>query len=335
MFGIIYPSTDYFNCGFAAVLNAPYPCASGSGCIGFNYASSFTTAAEMFGTFVNLTAGVFYTFSVKLRLDPGVNFNNIVGNLPSMLVLAGNTASFPVVTSSSPNLYCPSGYTMIGSIFGSTIQALDNSNWQTFSFNFVPTTNYNSIIIGGVCSSNDIFYLNADDVSITQACVSSVAPSSVSSTINCPGANRTLTVNGGSVGTGASWHWYTGSCGGTDVGTGTSITVNPSSSTVYYVRAEGTCNTTSCASATISIPSNTGTYTWDGSSNNDWHEPCNWNTNKVPTSASDVSVPGGTPNNPRVKNSNAGSCKTLTVDNANGGGVEINTVGGASLSVMQ
>ncbi|MFN7014214.1 MAG: hypothetical protein ACK4ON_08105, partial [Bacteroidia bacterium] len=41
----------------------------------------------------------------------------------------------------------------------------------------------------------------------------------------CAGQSSTLTLNGGSLGLGASWQWYSGSCGGTPVGTGTSITV--------------------------------------------------------------------------------------------------------------
>jgi len=62
-----------------------------------------------------------------------------------------------------------------------------------------------------------------------------------------------LSVNGGSLGTGAIWKWYRGSCGGTLVGTGSSITVSPTSTTTYFVRAEGLCNTTICVSRTITV----------------------------------------------------------------------------------
>ncbi len=51
--------------------------------------------------------------------------------------------------------------------------------------------------------------------------------------------------NGG-LGANATWDWYTGSCGGTLVGSGTTITVNPTETTTYYVRAAGDCNTTLC-----------------------------------------------------------------------------------------
>jgi hypothetical protein len=77
----------------------------------------------------------------------------------------------------------------------------------------------------------------------------SSAASSISGTNTiCSGNNTTLSVSGGSLGSAANWQWFSGSCGGTLVGTGTSITLNPGSSTTYFVRASGTCNTTSCVS---------------------------------------------------------------------------------------
>ena len=86
----------------------------------------------------------------------------------------------------------------------------------------------------------------------------STAPTSISASTNpiCPDSSTTLTVNGGSLGTGASWQWYSGSCGGTFVGTGTSVLVSPASNTTYYVLASGTCNTTTCALLTVNVNTN-------------------------------------------------------------------------------
>mgnify|MGYP001065359900 CR=1 FL=1 len=83
----------------------------------------------------------------------------------------------------------------------------------------------------------------------------SVAPTGAKASISsvCPGKQITLTVQGGSLGSGASWNWYSGSCGGTLVGTGASITVAPTSNTTYFVRAEGDCNITTCAQVTVTI----------------------------------------------------------------------------------
>lgn len=84
-------------------------------------------------------------------------------------------------------------------------------------------------------------------------------PSSPPSGVNvgtstiCQGSSSTLTVQGGSLGTGASWQWYAGSCGGTSAGSGTSISPSPSSTTTYFVAAVGSCNTTSCAQGTVTV----------------------------------------------------------------------------------
>ncbi len=69
----------------------------------------------------------------------------------------------------------------------------------------------------------------------------------------CPGISVNLGITGGSLGTNASWRWYTGSCGTTFVGTGSTLAVTPTVTTTYYVRAEGDCNTTICQSVTINV----------------------------------------------------------------------------------
>ncbi|RYD57340.1 MAG: T9SS type A sorting domain-containing protein [Sphingobacteriales bacterium] len=58
----------------------------------------------------------------------------------------------------------------------------------------------------------------------------------------------------GSLNNAAGWKWYSGSCGGTYIGTGSSITVSPISATSYYVRGEGSCAISSaCDSITIFV----------------------------------------------------------------------------------
>jgi gliding motility-associated-like protein len=84
----------------------------------------------------------------------------------------------------------------------------------------------------------------------TPAASASASPNPI-----CSGNPTTLTLTGGSLGSGANWNWYSGSCGGTLVGTGTSVSVSPVSSTTYYVQAAGTCNTTACTSVTVTMTS--------------------------------------------------------------------------------
>jgi subtilase family serine protease len=71
----------------------------------------------------------------------------------------------------------------------------------------------------------------------------------------CEGLLTTLTAVGGSLGTGADWYWYEDGCGsGASIGSGVSITITPSpGGHTYYVRAEGTCGSTSCSSASLMV----------------------------------------------------------------------------------
>lgn len=69
----------------------------------------------------------------------------------------------------------------------------------------------------------------------------------------CVGDSSILTINGGSLGTGAIWKWYNDSCGGVLVGTGDTLIVFPVNQKTYYLRAEGVCDSTLCVSKTIYV----------------------------------------------------------------------------------
>ncbi|MBK9453072.1 MAG: HYR domain-containing protein [Bacteroidetes bacterium] len=101
--------------------------------------------------------------------------------------------------------------------------------------------------------SNTPCLASTDDVVITIN-TGSTQPSSISGTTTvCNGTPTMLTQVGGILGTGAVYNWYSGSCGTTLVGTGASVTVTPTVTTTYFVRASGTCNTTNCATVTVTV----------------------------------------------------------------------------------
>ncbi|MBW8050396.1 MAG: hypothetical protein FVQ77_08680, partial [Cytophagales bacterium] len=76
----------------------------------------------------------------------------------------------------------------------------------------------------------------------------------VASSTICDGASTTLSVSAGLLNDAASWQWYSGSCGGTPEGTGTSILISPTVTTTYYARGEGGCVTPgSCSSIAITV----------------------------------------------------------------------------------
>jgi hypothetical protein len=101
-------------------------------------------------------------------------------------------------------------------------------------------------------ATNDFF----DDVEVASCCTASVVPTGASATTAtiCNGGNTNISVSGGSLGTGATWKWYADDCGsGTSIGSGSTVNVSPTSTTTYYVRAEGNCGTTACASVTVTV----------------------------------------------------------------------------------
>jgi len=103
--------------------------------------------------------------------------------------------------------------------------------------------------------SNYSSYTYYDEFRIRKQMESSVDPAdaNASKASISPGESVTLTKTGGQLGDEADWYWYKNSCDGSLVGTGSSISVSPSSSTTYYVRAEGYCNITSCASVMVTV----------------------------------------------------------------------------------
>ncbi|WP_369769682.1 T9SS sorting signal type C domain-containing protein [Flavobacterium sp. WC2416] len=89
--------------------------------------------------------------------------------------------------------------------------------------------------------------------SITLSTSSAVPTTITAPTTICVGSSTSLTVSGGTLGGGASAKWYSGSCGVTLVGSGNTISVSPTITTTYYVRYEGSCNSTSCISTTVTV----------------------------------------------------------------------------------
>jgi gliding motility-associated-like protein len=117
-------------------------------------------------------------------------------------------------------------------------------------------------------TANTTYYVRYEGSCNTTTCVSQLVTVNQSSSVPtgitgvttiCPGSSTTLTLSGGSAGTGATAQWYSGSCGGTSVGSGNSVTVTPAVTTTYFVRYEGTCNTTTCASQTVTVSGSSGT----------------------------------------------------------------------------
>jgi len=87
------------------------------------------------------------------------------------------------------------------------------------------------------------------------SCISPSAPIlSTTFSTNCGVINTRLSVASGALNSAGNWYWYTGSCGGTRVDSGTTIAVKPADTTTYYARAEGGCITSGlCGSITVNV----------------------------------------------------------------------------------
>lgn len=103
---------------------------------------------------------------------------------------------------------------------------------------------------------NDLLWAGNYTVNVigTPLIAPSVAPTTIigNNTI-CQGENTTLLVSGGNTGTGGTAQWYTGSCGESPIGSGTTITLSPPTTTTYFVRYENACNVTACQQITIAV----------------------------------------------------------------------------------
>ncbi|MES2593033.1 MAG: PKD-like domain-containing protein [Bacteroidota bacterium] len=207
------------------------------------------------GSSINVAPGSTTTYFVNAQ----GNCNTT--NCAAVTVYVNSYSSAPAAASASPNPLCGGGTATL-SVIGGSLGTGANWDWYAggcggsyvgsgSSINVSPgTTTAYFVRAAGTCNTTGC-------ASVTViAGASSSAPSSISASPNptC-GGTTTLTQNGGSLGIGASFLWYSGACGGTFIGTGNSINVSPSSSTNYYVLASGTCNTTSCAGITVTVNS--------------------------------------------------------------------------------
>jgi len=88
------------------------------------------------------------------------------------------------------------------------------------------------------------------------ACITPDMPNlTATSSSICSGSTVTLSVDAGNqLNDAMNWQWYSSSCGGTPLGTGTSIDVSPEATTTYFARGEGNCVPPgNCSSITITV----------------------------------------------------------------------------------
>ncbi|MBS1637133.1 MAG: gliding motility-associated C-terminal domain-containing protein [Bacteroidetes bacterium] len=221
-------------CGISASSSSNFPC----GLPGYNNGGSnslqLCTGANVCINKLTLTL----TYAPANQATPATQPGAISGSTVFCAGMA-QTYSIPAVANAASYTWTvPAGWTI-------------NSGQGTTSINVTPGSSGGSICVKAtnLCGTSPQTCLTVVPNTPSSAPTSASAnPTSV-----CGSGTTTLTLAGGSLGTGATWQWYSGSCGGTSVGSGSSIIVSASSTTTYYVRAVGTCNTTTCASVTFTV----------------------------------------------------------------------------------
>ncbi|NVO01253.1 MAG: gliding motility-associated C-terminal domain-containing protein [Bacteroidetes bacterium] len=167
----------------------------------------------------------------------------------------------------SQNPICP-GDSVILTVNGGLLGTAASWYWY-ISGNIIPidsgasiTVSPNSITTYEVRAEGMCNITNAISVTVNVS-VESIAPTMVTVDngeycLNTSPLTITLTANGGLLGSGATVNWFSGSCGGTFVGTGSPLTITaPTDSTVFFANYSGLCNSTSC----VSVPVNVNTLT--------------------------------------------------------------------------
>ena len=156
------------------------------------------------------------------------------------------------------------------------------------SFNFIPPANgnYEFQITQQGCGANATNSpMTITLVSCPVLCTDPTVPSALSaspSTI-CPSGNSTLSWTG-TLNDATNWHIYTGSCGGTQIGTSAtnSFVVSPSVTTTYYIRGEDGAgcvdeSTGLCGQVTVTVADATPpTITCPGNQTGSVNASCNF-----------------------------------------------------------
>ena len=220
-------------CAVAATTGQTFPC----GVPGYNYgASNSFQLCTGLGVCIN-RAVLTMTYVPSNQATPATQPGAITGN-PNVCTGVATTFSIPPVANAAGYTWTvPAGWTI-------------NSGQGTTSITATPGST------GNICvTASNLCGTSGSTCFPVTVNTPSVAPTSATATPNpiCVGSSTSLTVNGGSLGSGANWQWYSGSCGGTSAGSGSIITVSPSTTTTYFVRAVGTCNSTTCQSVTVTV----------------------------------------------------------------------------------
>jgi uncharacterized repeat protein (TIGR03803 family) len=143
-------------------------------------------------------------------------------------------------------------------LYGTTVVGGINGLGVIYEYDFTSDTYSNVIDLSSSSGFNPLYTQLVEASPCTQP---TIATAGVTSATICAGDNTTLQVLSGSLNDATTWQWYSGSCGGTPIGTGVNLVVSPGITTTYYVRGEGGCATPASCSNAVTVTVN-APFTW-------------------------------------------------------------------------
>lgn len=193
------------------------------------FSSTLTLQGPLLIAINGIVADVSYT---QLKIEGGINLNSVPLTFTgTYLPLAGDIFTIVLNDSNDPVVGIFNGLMEGDTLFG----FLDPSAKAVISYTGGDGNDV-TIHVVIVCDLPDIPSLSA-------------VPDTV-----CAGTQVTLSVVSGDLGDAVTWNWYSASCNGTLIGTGSSILVNPTLTTTYFARGGGGCVTSGpCANITVTV----------------------------------------------------------------------------------
>ena len=192
---------------------------------------------------------------IKLIILIGVL--TVAGALPTQAIMNITFSANPICTGGTCTLgsdhysggiyYWYKGTTSTGTLLASGI-----NQWAPTTTAQTATLTWCGYLQAGSLYGPETFLISVNQKS------GNPTSATASPTTVCSGAAVTLTLSGGGAGGNETIKWYSGSCGGTLVGTGSPCTVNPTTTTTYYGRYEdgAPCNYNSTCAATAQVTVN-------------------------------------------------------------------------------
>ncbi len=220
--------------------------------------AAFTTNVGSGNDLTIATPAVTTTYFVRFEGDCNTT------SAQNVTVTIKDISVAPASASVDRNDLCPADGNIVLSYTGGTLGDGATAEWYSDAAFTTNVGSGNDLTIATPAVTTTYFVrfegdcntTSAQNVTVTIKDIS-VAPASASVDRNdlCPvDGNIVLSYAGGTLGDGATAEWYSDAAFTTNVGSGNNLTLaTPNSTTTYYVRFEGDCNTTSAQNVTVTI----------------------------------------------------------------------------------